>query len=78
MLVMLGYLAILAVLLILPAAVAVGVVFALGGMVTWWTVLPSGLAALLIVTAEAHLLLTRLGKIFEATDPSSVAPVESS
>jgi ABC-2 type transport system permease protein len=78
MLVMLGYLAILAVLLILPAAVAVGVVSALGGMVTWWTVLPSGLAALLIVTAEAHLLLTRLGKIFEATDPSSVAPVESS
>jgi hypothetical protein len=30
-----------------------------------------------VAAAEAHLLLARLGRVFEATDPSSVAPVEA-
>ena len=36
----------------------------------------SVVAGLLVMALEARVLLGRLGRVFEATDPASVAPVE--
>jgi putative ABC exporter len=76
-LVMSGFLAILLVLLLLPVAVGGALFFGLEPTAGWWAAVPAGAAALLVAALEAHLLLARLGRVFEATDPSSVAPVEA-
>ena len=77
MLVMSGFVVILAILLAGPgrrrgsglrrARAGVGLV---GGA-------PAAAAALVVAALEARLLLARLGRVFETTDPSSVSPVES-
>jgi hypothetical protein len=77
MLVMSGFLAILAVLLLAPAAVAGGVFLGLEPVAGRWAAAPATLGALVVAGLEAGLLLSRLGLVFEATDPSSVPPVES-
>jgi hypothetical protein len=77
MLAMSGFLLVLATLLLLPAAVAGALFLTLEPGWGWWAAVPAAAAAVPVAAAEAHLLLARLGRVFEATDPSSVAPVEA-
>ncbi len=77
MLVMSGFVAILAVLLLGPAAVAGAVFVGLEPVSGWWAAAPAALGALAVAGLEARILLSRLGRVFEATDPSSVPPAES-
>jgi hypothetical protein len=77
MLVMVGFGAILALLLLAPSIVGGAVFLGLESMVGWWAVVPAGIGALAVTALEARLLLSRLGRIFEATDPASVPPVEA-
>jgi hypothetical protein len=86
MLVMVGFAAILAVLLLAPAAVAGGVFLGLepvagwwaaAPVAGWWAAAPAAAGALVVTAFEARLLLARLGRVFEATDPSAIPPVES-
>lgn len=77
MLVMSGFVAILAVLLLAPAAVAGGVYLGLEPVSGRWAAAPAAVGALVVAGLEARLLLSRLGRVFEATDPSSVPPAES-
>jgi hypothetical protein len=76
MLIMSGFLLILAGLLVLPAAAGTAVLLGLMPASGWWVAVLSGVAALLVMGLEARVLLGRLGRVFEATDPASVAPVE--
>jgi hypothetical protein len=77
MLVMVGFAAILAVLLLAPAAVAGGVFLGLEPVAGWWAAAPAAAGALVVTAFEARLRLARLGRVFEATDPSAIPPVES-
>jgi ABC-2 type transport system permease protein len=77
MLAMSGFLLVLGVLLLLPAAVAGAIYLSLETRWGWWATVPAGAAALAVAAGEGYLLLARLGRVFEATDPSSVAPTES-
>ena len=77
MLVMSGFVVILAALLLGPAAVAGAVYFGVEPISGWWAVAPAAVGFLVVAVLEARLLLARLGLVFEATDPSSVPPVES-
>jgi ABC-2 type transport system permease protein len=76
-LVMAGFLAVLAILLLFPAVAGGGLFVGLERTVGWWAAVPAAAAALVVAGLEARLLLVRLGRVFEATDPSSVAPVEA-
>jgi hypothetical protein len=78
MLVMSGFVAILAGLLLAPAAVAGAVFLGLEQVSGRWAVAPAAVGALVVAALEARLLLSRLGRLFETTDPSAVPPVESS
>jgi hypothetical protein len=71
-----GFLLILAGLLVLPAAAGTAVLLGLVRGSGWWVTVLAVLAALLVMALEARVLLGRLGRIFEATDPASVAPAE--
>jgi hypothetical protein len=75
MLIMSGFLVVLALLLVAPAAAAVASYLALRPL-GWWAALPAAVGATLLMSLEARLLLTGLGRAFEATEPSSVAPAE--
>jgi hypothetical protein len=77
MLVMSGFVAILAVLLVPPAALAGAIFLGLEPVSGWWAAAPAAGGALVITALEARLLLSRLGRMFETTDPSSVPPAES-
>ena len=77
MLVMSGFLAILTVLLVAPAALAGAIFLGLEPVSGWWAAAPAAAGALVITALEARLLLSRLGRVFETTDPSSVPPAES-
>jgi len=77
MLVMSGFVAILAGLLLAPAIVAGAVFLGLEPVSGWWAVAPAAVGALVVAGLEARLLLSRLGRVFETTDPSAVPPVES-
>jgi hypothetical protein len=77
MLVMSGFVAILAVLLLAPAAVAGGMFLGLEPVSGRWAAAPAAVGALAVVGLQARLLLSRLGRVFEMTDPSSVPPAES-
>lgn len=77
MLVMSGFLVILAILLVAPTASAGAVFIGLEPAIGWWAAGPASAAALIVTALEAGWLLARLGQVFEATDPSSVSPVES-
>jgi ABC-2 type transport system permease protein len=77
MLVMSGFVAILAVLLLAPAVVAGLVYLGLEPVSGRWAVAPAAVGALVVAALEARLLLARLGRVFEATDPSAVPPAES-
>jgi hypothetical protein len=74
--VMSGFVAILAVLLLAPAAFAGAVFLGLERASGWWAAAPAAAVALGVAALEARLLLSRLGRVFEATDPSSVPPTE--
>jgi hypothetical protein len=75
MLIMSGFLLLLALLLALPAAAALATFVVLKGF-GWWAALPAALAALVLMALEARVLLARLGRLFEATDPATVPPAE--
>jgi hypothetical protein len=75
MLIMSGFLLILAALLLVPAAAAAAVLFGLRSL-GWWAIVPATAAALLLMALEARLLLARLGRVFEATDPATVPAAE--
>jgi ABC-2 type transport system permease protein len=77
MLVMSGFVAILAVLLLAPAAIAGGVFIGLEPVAGWWAAAPAAVSALVVAALEARLLLSRLGRVFETTDPSAVPAAES-
>jgi len=77
MLVMSGFVVILAALLAAPAAVAGAVFFGLEPVSGWWAGVPAAAAALVVTGLESQVLLARLGRVFEETDPSSVPAVES-
>ena len=77
MLIMSGFLLVLAGLLALPALAGAAVLFGLRPTLGWWAAAPAALAALLVMALEARLLLGRLGRVFEATDPASVPPAEA-
>ena len=75
MLIMSGFLLLLAALLLAPAAAAAGVYVALPSLGRW-AAAPAVLAALLLMALEARILLSRLGRVYEATDPATVPPSE--
>jgi ABC-2 type transport system permease protein len=75
MLIMSGFLLLLAVLLLLPSAAALAIYVALEHF-GWWAAPPAALAALMLIALEARVLLARLGRVFEATDPATVPPAE--
>jgi hypothetical protein len=77
MLVMSGFVLILAGLLLVPAAAAAGIFLVLEPASGWWAAGPAAAVALAITALEAGLVLSRLGRVFEATDPSSVPAAES-
>jgi ABC-2 type transport system permease protein len=77
MLVMSGFVAILAGLLLAPAAVAGAVFLGLRPASGWWAAVPAAAGALVVAALEARLVLVRLGRVFEMTDPSAVPPAES-
>jgi ABC-2 type transport system permease protein len=75
MLIISGFLLILAVLLSAPAAATAAVLYGLRSL-GWWAAVPATLAALLLMALEAGLLLGRLGRVYEETDPAAVPPAE--
>ena len=75
MLIISGFLVVLALLLAAPAVAAVAVFYGLPAL-GWWAAGPATLAALLLMALEALLLLGRLGRVYEATDPAAVPPTE--
>jgi hypothetical protein len=77
MLVMSGFVVILAALLLVPAAAGAAVFIGLEPVSGQWAVAPAAVVALVVAAFEARLLLARLGRVFEATDPSTVPPMES-
>jgi hypothetical protein len=77
MLVMSGFVAIMAGLLLAPAVVAWAVFLGLEPASGRWAAAPAAIGALVVAALEARLLLARLGRVFEATDPSAVPPAES-
>ncbi len=76
MLVLSGFVVILAALLLAPAAVAGATFVGLEPVSGWWAAAPATGAALVVTALEARLLLSRLGRVFETTDPASVPPLE--
>jgi ABC-2 type transport system permease protein len=77
MLVMSGFIVILAALLLVPAGIAGAVLVGLEPSLGGWAAAPAAVSALVVTALEARLLLARLGRVFEATDPASMPPVES-
>ena len=75
MLIMSGFLLLLALLLALPAAAGLATLVVLKGFGRW-AALPAALAALVLMALEARVLLARLGRLFEATDPATVPAAE--
>jgi hypothetical protein len=77
MLVMSGFVVILALLLLAPVTAAGAVYVGLERWSGWWAAVPAVVAGVLVVALEARLMLARLGRLFESTDPSAVPPVET-
>jgi ABC-2 type transport system permease protein len=75
MLIISGFLLVLAVLLAAPTAAAGAVLFGLRS-IGWWAAAPAALVAMGLMALEARILLARLGRVYEATDPAMVPPVE--
>jgi hypothetical protein len=75
MLLMSGFLLLLAALLLIPTAAAAGILLGLKWL-GWWAVPPAAAVAVGLIALEARLLLARLGRVFEGTDPSTVPPAE--
>jgi ABC-2 type transport system permease protein len=75
MLIVSGFVLVLAALLAAPAAAAAAVLFGLRSL-GWWAAAPAALAALVLMGLEARVLLARLGRVYEATDPATVPPAE--
>ncbi|HEU4525129.1 MAG TPA: putative ABC exporter domain-containing protein [Gemmatimonadales bacterium] len=75
MLIISGFLLVLAALLTAPAAATAAVLYGLQSL-GWWAAGPAVLAALLLMALEAGFLLGRLGRVYEATDPAAVPPAE--
>ena len=75
MLIISGFLLVLGVLLAAPTAAAGAVLFGLRS-IGWWAAAPAALVAMGLMALEARILLARLGRVYEATDPAMIPPVE--
>ncbi len=78
MLVMMGFLLVLGLLLLVPAAAAAATFIALEPSIGWWAAAPAAAAGVATIALEARIILSRLGRVFERTDPGAVPPVERS
>jgi putative ABC exporter len=71
LLMMIAFVALLAVTLILPVAIGGGVFLLLRGVLQGWAVAPAALLGFGVVAFEAALIVDWLGRIFERTDPAA-------
>jgi hypothetical protein len=71
MLMMLVFVAMLALTLLLPVAIGGGVFLLLHGVVSGWAAIPATILVLGIIGFEAALLVDWLGGVFERTDPAA-------
>ncbi|HYF38874.1 MAG TPA: putative ABC exporter domain-containing protein [Gemmatimonadales bacterium] len=71
LLMMIAFMALLAVALIMPVAIGGGAFLLLRGALENWATIPAGLLGLALIGFEAALIVDWLGKIFERTDPAS-------
>jgi len=69
MLMIVGFLAVLALTLIVPAAAGGALFLGLRPWLGWWSVLPASLVGLALLGLEARWGVERLGRVFEAIDP---------
>ena len=69
MLMIVAYAALLAIALVTPAAIAVGLGILLEGILGWWAAVPAALVLLAGIAAESTLLVRRLGRVFERIEP---------
>src|SRR3954453_5759241 len=76
MLVLVGFAALLAVVLLPPAAAGTGIYFLLERPLGYYGVVPAVVAALALAGAEALVMVRWLGRVFERLDPS-VTPVQA-
>ncbi len=76
MLVMIGFTAVLAVLLVVPVGGGALLFLGLERTLGWWAMVPAGIFGLAAAGLEARLLVSRLGRVFERTDPGAVPVVE--
>jgi hypothetical protein len=72
MLVLIGFAALLAVVLVPPAAVGAGVYLLLERSLGLWVLLPAAVAVVAIAGAEGWIMVRRLGAAFERLDPGSL------
>ncbi|MEO7137271.1 MAG: hypothetical protein ABI037_06125, partial [Gemmatimonadales bacterium] len=72
MLMMVVFVAMLAITLLLPVAIGGGAFLLLHGAFDAWAALPAAILALGIMAFEAALLVDWLGGVFERTDPAAV------
>jgi hypothetical protein len=73
MLMIVGYAAVLAAALLMPAALAAGVMSLLHVSLGWWAAAPAALVLLLGIAVEAAVLVGWLGTIFERMEPVGVS-----
>jgi putative ABC exporter len=70
MLVLIGFAALLGLVLVPPAAAAMGIYLLLGSRVGLWILLPAVVAAVAIAALEGWVMVRRLGTAFEGLDPA--------
>ena len=70
MLMIVAYLALLAAVLVVPAALAAGLFIALETAIGWWAAVPAVLVLQAAIAMEAAVMLRWLGRVFERTDPA--------
>jgi hypothetical protein len=75
MLMVVAYLAVLAVALSVPAALGGGLYLLLGRSAGLWAIVPGSAVLLTVLAGEAILLVRWLGGVFERTDPASAGIV---
>ena len=70
-LMMVAFIAVLAMVLTLPVAIGGGAFLLLRPMIAGWAVFPAAILALVVMAYEAALLVGWMGRVFERTDPVS-------
>jgi hypothetical protein len=73
MLAIIGYVALLAVALLLPVASGAAVLAILRPGVGWWAAAPAAAAGLAVAAVEARVMIGWIGRAFERTDASALS-----